>query len=601
MRKPWINRAGQAKEKSIKNTLMHILIACALAILLLSLIAMFFFYQKSLDKISAVNEQLNQVAVTQIDAVISGTCKEYLDLFINTATSTYLELVANDTATAYEYSVAQLAWEESVSTSIAWMPSYMRSVVVIDMDSTVYSWGRVVPSETQAFLLDLVAQENISQLGDIEYFFVGEEGNEYLIAIRALRNINAFNLSTVGYAATILDFDAIVQSAYLSNIDLGDGIVCAYLDDQLIYVYPQESSTDLIALADIDALSEQYRTDGNSYLVSDATIDGTNIRICTFQNISASQQMLLFAFIGCVIVVALGSIFIVIYSNAHVSRLLRRLEYLTGLINSIFAGGTYHHDIKIDIEPFSHPQVDELTTVAKAYKEVHEKTNTLITENLMRKLLYQEQQFMMLQSQINPHFLYNTLDTIEVLSQDPNKRKTVSDLVASLSGIMRYSLSKDMLSHVSEELQILRQYMIIQRTRFADRLLFSATIVHGCENIELPKMILQPLIENAIQYSVERKGVPSHIRLRIYTYKENLYITVIDTGIGLPDNVLDCLLRRDFAGLPGHGLKNVLIRLENIFGENFTLQVHTKKDQYTAFRICLHNQTQFRDETLTIF
>ncbi len=86
------------------------------------------------------------------------------------------------------------------------------------------------------------------------------------------------------------------------------------------------------------------------------------------------------------------------------------------------------------------------------------------------------------------------------------------------------------------------------------------------------------------------------MRLSIYTRGEDLIITIADTGIGLPDNVRSCLEKKDFEALPGHGLKNVLIRLENIFKEQFKIKVRTQKNQYTILRLTICNQTQFRDE-----
>lgn len=538
---------------------------------------------------------LKQIALANIDQIMNQTVKKQMDSFVSLETSTFLNAANSDNAKGYNFYKQYDAWQQMVSSQMVHMPSYIKTAGVIDLNNDFYTWGHLPTHETKDFLSKCARQDTLSTKGDIQYFLYKTAEQTQLVAIRALRDVDNLDLSIVGYAIALINFERIIEIAYLQYVDMDNTYVQAYLGDTLLYTNQETAQFQFIPDGAND--TGVYTSHGENYLVSTDLLDEVDICLYTFQNVNALQQSLLVALATSLVVVITSSLAVLVYSNVYIGWLLVRLRHLTDIINSIFRDNVYHDDVSIDLASFSSPHIDELTTVATAYKEVYDKTNALITENLMRKLLFQEQQFIFLQSQINPRFLYNTLDTIKVLSQDPAKRRTVSELVTSLACIMRYSLSRDVLSHVAEELDIIRQYMTIQRTRFASRLVFSAIIEDRCEDIELPKMVLQPLIENAIQYSVERKGTVSHIRLRAYTKGKNLYIAIIDTGIGMPEQVRACLQNRDFAALPGHGLKNVMIRLENIFKERFQVQVRTKKGVYTAIRLCLLNQTEFRDTT----
>ncbi len=583
-------KKSQKKEKPLKRRLIRIFFTCVACLILLSGFAIFVFYRFAMQNMSNLNVQLNQLAAQNVEYSINVRAKEYLDFFVSSATSAVLNDIKEGNDKSSHYQSIYNDWKNSIAENASWLPPFVHSIAVIDNNYDFHTWGRYVPDDIKDYLLDIISNDGIANTGEIQYLYEGEKGEEYLIAIRSLRNIETFDLQLVGYSISLLDFNAIVRDSYIRYIDIGNATVCGYLGDELIYIYPDNQDGELSAAQADATKAVEYE----AYLLSKTVIKGTNISIGTYQDISSAQQVLSIVFFALLLIVFVGGVVIVVYNNYHITRLLHRLEILTNTIDSIFQNDVYNSDVVIDLEPFSNPHVDELTRVAKAYKEVYDKTNELINENLMRKLLFQEQQFVFLQSQINPHFLYNTLDTIKVLSQDPAKSGAVSELVTSLASIMRYSLSKDMLSYVGEEVEILRKYMVIQRTRFATRLVLRAIIKENCVDIELPKMILQPLIENAIQYSIECKGTVSNILLRIYTKNKTLYITIIDTGIGMPLDVLKYLQSRKFNALPGHGLKNVMIRLENIFKERFTVKVRTKQGEYTAIRICISNQTEFR-------
>jgi len=153
-----------------------------------------------------------------------------------------------------------------------------------------------------------------------------------------------------------------------------------------------------------------------------------------------------------------------------------------------------------------------------------------------------EARFLALQSQINPHFLFNTLNAIMRISMFENANKT-SGLIQSLSSIFRYNLrsvNKEVL--LNEELDIIREYVSIQKLRFGDRISFSIVLRTDISNILIPRFIIQPLVENSIVHGLEPKETGGAVRIKIYKSMSETIIKIIDNGIGIPKQHLQRIL-----------------------------------------------------------
>lgn len=180
-----------------------------------------------------------------------------------------------------------------------------------------------------------------------------------------------------------------------------------------------------------------------------------------------------------------------------------------------------------------------------------------------------EAQFLSLQSQINPHFLFNTLNTISRTSMFEKAPETVK-LIESLSNIFRYTLNKQ--SHIvslTEEIDILNEYIHIQKVRYGDRLNFNIHIDTDISKIKLPFFTLQPLVENAIKYGIEPKEEGGTISLTVTSETDNVIIIIKDNGSGIPEKILtQLLLEDDFLNTKkstGIGIINVRRRLNITF------------------------------------
>ena len=181
-----------------------------------------------------------------------------------------------------------------------------------------------------------------------------------------------------------------------------------------------------------------------------------------------------------------------------------------------------------------------------------------------------EAQIRMLQAQLNPHFLCNTLDTMKWISKI-NKVPQVAVMSTNLADILRFCISAEEFVPLYRELEILERYIEIQKLRLSDDFAFRQEIPEELYDCLVPKMILQPIVENAILHGLS--GVAgSVIRVRAEEKGEILYITVTDNGQGFPPEMTGRPYRRDKDLAKGHlGLYNVDMILRRNFGEEYGL------------------------------
>lgn len=179
-----------------------------------------------------------------------------------------------------------------------------------------------------------------------------------------------------------------------------------------------------------------------------------------------------------------------------------------------------------------------------------------------------EAQLKMLRYQLNPHFLFNTLNAISTLIL-LKENVTANTMVTKLSEFLRYSLDKDPMKKVtlSNEIQALELYLAIEKVRFEERLQVHFNISEHCQKALVPSMILQPLAENAIKHAIATQELGGAITISVSNFANDLMIEVADDGPGA--DIIDGNLYRE----SGVGLVNTRERLQALYQENFSLVV----------------------------
>ena len=198
-----------------------------------------------------------------------------------------------------------------------------------------------------------------------------------------------------------------------------------------------------------------------------------------------------------------------------------------------------------------------------------------------------------LQSQINPHFLYNTLDSVVWMTENGRTQEAIVTLTA-LARFFRISLSNGRsIIPVADELEHARNYLTIQKMRYKNR--FSADIFAepGVGALYTSKLIVQPILENAIYHGMEYADGEGEIHIRAFRAGEDVVIEVEDNGPGMPEEVVEQLLKPSQEGAvprakgSGIGLRNVHTRIRLTFGPAYGLSIRSEPDRGTLVRICL--------------
>ncbi|TVX81164.1 sensor histidine kinase [Peribacillus simplex] len=250
-------------------------------------------------------------------------------------------------------------------------------------------------------------------------------------------------------------------------------------------------------------------------------------------------------------------------------------------------------DLLVDIPIHSK---DEVGMLANSFRSMLAEIRELIQKNYHIELRKKTAELYALQSQINPHFMYNTLETIGMAVEEGESEEVVK-MVTLLGRMMRFSISnKESLVPINSEVQHIEDYLNIQQFRFEDRLLFMIEKGTDTVNYYIPKFVLQPIVENSIKYGLEkRKEIDIQIHIseeETQTGEEDLLLIVSDNGPGITENKLielneklrlDPMMKRD----SGFGIINVNARIGMMFGEQYNLQINSEYGKGTTVVIRL--------------
>ena len=186
------------------------------------------------------------------------------------------------------------------------------------------------------------------------------------------------------------------------------------------------------------------------------------------------------------------------------------------------------------------------------------------------EIVAREAQLKMLRYQLNPHFLFNTLNAISSLVRDKDSVKA-NAMIVQLSSFLRYSLDNDPVRRVTlkAEMEALKLYLDIERTRFGDRLNVCFDVDPKAEAIRIPSLILQPLAENAIKYAIAPMEAGGTITIKARCTENHVVIELDDTGPGMPTFKYD-------SDSPGIGLRNTIDRLHGFYGDSYSFNIKDK-------------------------
>lgn len=226
---------------------------------------------------------------------------------------------------------------------------------------------------------------------------------------------------------------------------------------------------------------------------------------------------------------------------------------------------------------------EELNTLSTGMERMVGQIRTLLDETTQKQASLRKTELALLQAQINPHFLYNTMDTIIWLIE-AEQNEAAEEMVANLSNYFRCSLSKgqDIISLETEERHI-RSYLQIQQVRYQDILTYTIDIPCELHQIQLPKLTLQPLVENALYHGIKLKRAKGRISISGRREGEDVVLQVADNGVGMSLERLTTLRQSlKTRERVGFGLATVHERLQLCFGPGYGLSLESEEGQGTC-------------------
>ena len=197
----------------------------------------------------------------------------------------------------------------------------------------------------------------------------------------------------------------------------------------------------------------------------------------------------------------------------------------------------------------------------------------------------------LLQEQITPHFLYNTLDTIIWLAEE-NKTKDVVSMVTALSDFFRTGLNEGRdIIQIKDEVEHIDSYLQIQGVRYQDILEYEIDIDDNIKDYQIPKLTLQPLVENALYHGIKNKRGGGKIIVEGKLVEDDIVIRVIDNGKGMTqekcNEVVNNLMNRDIEKNKGYGLSNVYKRIKYYYGEDSRMDIISSEEKGTEVAISI--------------
>lgn len=220
-------------------------------------------------------------------------------------------------------------------------------------------------------------------------------------------------------------------------------------------------------------------------------------------------------------------------------------------------------DIRLNIKGYN-----EIAVLGKTFNKMSARLQELMEQVYLEKVKQKEAELKALQAQVNPHFLYNTLDTIYWMSRMENAQET-SDLVKALARLFRLSLNKgNEFTTVKKELEHLESYLTIQKKRYSGLITFTIDLDEKVLNCKVVKLVLQPLVENAIYHGIEKNGGKGTVNVIIKKQGRYLIYEITDDGQGANVSELNRLLTEVGEENRGFGIKNVNDRIKLYFGDD---------------------------------
>ena len=427
-------------------------------------------------------------------------------------------------------------------------------------------------------------------LPHVQYIFDNNE-NQYRWVISLSRAVELTSGTSTAQGILLVDISYSSLEQLFDGVTAGKGgyVDLISSDGELLY-HPKMQLIDSGRMQENNVAAAAYKDgnhmeefDGSSRFVTIKSIGYTGWKVVgvTPENVVTLNTIKTRLFIVFIIALILFILALInSYISSRITNPIKELEKSVGILEEgnldvpVYAGGSY-----------------EIQHLGKSIGDMAAQIRLLMKDIVTEHEAKRKQEFDTLQSQINPHFLYNTLDIIVWMIENEQKAEAVK-AVTALARFFRISLSKGKsIITVRDELEHVRNYLMIQHMRFKNKFTYEIQAEDGVLELASLKLMLQPLVENAIYHGMEFMDGDGEILLKVWKEEGDLYFSVIDNGLGMTEeqvgNLFTGASHVDSKRGSGIGVKNVNERIKLYFGEKYGLSIESEPDEGTTVKIHL--------------
>ena len=573
--------AEALKKVSIRYTIFLYFTVSALVAMLLGGVAL---YVQMSRQVSTVVQEENEAVLSQVNRSVDS----YLRTIMKLSDSLYYGVIKN----------ADMR-EESLNDQITLLydnnKDSIANIALLSKDGELLE---AVPAARLKTDLDVTKEEwfgNTLERTDnlhfttphVQYIFDGSEQQyRWVITLTRAVEITHGTSTEQGVLLIYIRYNSLQQ--ILEDISLGNQgyLYMISSDGELIYhpkmqlIETGQMQENITAAAEYrdGSYKEEYRGENRNVSVKSVGYTGWKLLSVTPEKgLSLSNlKMRLF-----VVFVAAAFLFVLVLINALISsRITNPIKELEKSVNAIEAG-------ELDTEVYTGGSY-ELQHLGRSIGDMAKRIKKLMQDIVAEHESKRKSEFDTLQSQINPHFLYNTLDIIVWMIENEQKQEAVK-VVTALARFFRISLSKGKsIITVHDELEHVRNYLTIQQMRFKNKFVYEIRAEEDTMGLACLKLMLQPLVENAIYHGMEFMDGDGLIEIQVKKEGKDLWIEVRDNGFGMTKEQVENLLsekphvssRRG----SGIGVKNVNERIRLYFGEDYGLIIESEPDEGCLIR-----------------
>lgn len=520
-------------------------------------------YQQSLNTSALVSRELSarldelvtMSNVIRTDSTVQSTLDDFLHPKMSSSGSSYSNL----------YSQLQQYYLE-------YRRNYVRLAAISCSRFNVYTYSHVKDRPDQE-LLESLNSAAVEASGSPCWISDKATGSLYLV--REIKKIENLSLEHLGTLFIKVDVDDLIREISRYSDAYADSYWVLYDEDALFYSSPELTEESLNEIRDTIQNYGIIHVNGQKFFAvrGDTKIGQWDyVHLISYENVAASQSSTLRLYV-LILILSLGCS--VLFMHLIMRQVTKHFDLLILKMNAFKGDSEVMPSISYDYSS----RKDEIGTLHQQFDSMVQEIQMLVLNNYKKELLMKDAQIKSLESQINPHFLYNTLDTVNWRAKAIGE-KNISQIVESLGHFLRITLNRksDNFS-LREELDIIHYYMTIQQLRFDNRLTFRVNVPEIWTRAKIPKLSIQPLIENAVHYALEEVTEECIISLSCVKSGDNLEIYVKNTGSEFAEDLLEKLRNHVIRekGL-GIALLNIEERIKLMFGRDYGLSFYNEEN-----------------------